>query len=290
MRSLGSDATRATPDALAAAQKQIVDKMDAALDGVSFRPPQPMAQQADDVVSRYLQEAPAATVVPRVRAIADEIIDSATNPNGAPIDLQTLRSWRSALGRMTSSTDEATRNAAVSLRGIIDNATDDALRAAGRSDDIATLGEARKEYRNFLAVSDASTRAGAEAGTLSPAAVNQSVIRTQGREGYAVGRGTDLAETSRAGAALLRPMAAVEAGAVRRLSNAAELGGAAGGALLGFGLNGPQGAAMGAALGAVLPTAGQATMRSKVVQALLMDPITQAARTARGVPGILAGN
>ena len=290
MRSIGSKAKKATPEALADAQSTIVQKMDDVLDGVSFTPTAPLAQEADDVVKRYLEEAPSASVVPRVRAIADEIMDSATNPGSKAIDLSTLRTWRSALGRMTSSADEATRNAAVGLRKVIDDATDAALSAAGRTDDIAKLAKAREEYRNFLAVRDASTRAGAEAGLLSPTALNQAVIRTQGREAYAVGAGTDLAETSRAGAAMLRPQAAVDAGAVRRMAGAAQIGGGGGGAAIGAALGfGLPGAIVGGTLGALAPPVAQAAMRSKVVQALMMDPKYQSGNAARTIAGILAG-
>jgi len=288
MRSIGSTANRATPATLRAANAQIVDTMDAALAGVSITPTTSMAQNADDVVRMYLVEAPSATVVPRVRAMADEIIEAATNPTAAPIDLTTLRTWRSALGRLSQSNDEATRTAAHGLRRIIDDATDTALTAAGRSDDLSRLSQAREQYRNFLAVSDASTRAGSEAGVLSPAQLNQSIIRTQGREAYAVGRGTGLMETSRASGELLRSMPTVEAGGIRRLPYMSELGAGGAGAAMGAALGGMPGAVTGGLIGAALPPVGQALMRSRQVQSLLMNPQFAAGNATRAAPGLLA--
>lgn len=290
MRSLGSEADRVTPATLRTARDQITGAMDDALQGVSIRPSPTLAQNADSVVAQYLTDAPSASVVPRVRAIADEIIDTATNPAANPIELSTLRTWRSALGRMSQSNDEATRSAAHGLRRIIDDATDEALRTANRSDDITRLATAREQYRNYLAVSDASTRAGSEAGILSPSQLNQSVIRTQGRDAYAVGRGTDLMETSRNAGSMLRPMPTVEAGGVRRLPGLPEASGTGLGAYAGYALSGgnPAGAVVGGLLGMSMPAAGQSFMRSGITQRLLNNPHFAAGNAARTAPGILS--
>ena len=290
MRSIGSQEARATPQALRDAAARIGQVMDDSLQGVSFQPTQAMAQMADDVVDQYLQMAPASTVVPRVRNIADEIIEAATNPAAPSIDLSTLRVWRSALGRMTQSSDEATREAARSLRALIDDATDAALVSAGRDSDIQALSQAREQWRNYLAVSDAATRVGSESGVLSPTQLNQAVIRTQGRQNYATGNGTDLMETTRAAGQILRPMPTVEAGGIRRLPYVGELGASGGGAAAGYALGNVPGAIIGGLLGATVPTAGQAAMRSRTVQSLLMDPTLSAAVASRSAPGLLAGN
>jgi len=288
MRSIGSDVTVATPDALSSAAMRIGRVMDDALDGVSIRPTAQMAQRADGIVSQYMEMAPSATVVPRVRGIASEIT-AATAPGAAPIDLSTLRVWRSALGRMTQSSDEATRTAAIDLRALIDDTTDAALTAAGRQDDLAALAAARDQWRNYLAISDAATRAGSESGVLSPAALNQAIIRTQGRQNYALGRGTDLMDLSRASGQVLRPLPTVEAGGVRRLPYVGELGAASAGAAGGASMAGPTGAIIGGLLGAASPPIAQAMMRSRTVQSILSDPTLATAVAARTAPGLLAG-
>mgnify|MGYP001039454358 CR=1 FL=1 len=285
MRSIGSDDVRATQSALATAEKNITNQMDDILRGVSVSPDLALANRAAQVAADYMQSAPSATVVPRVRNIVEEIIDAATTPSGKQIELETLREWRTALGRMTRSPDEATRNAAVELRGLIDGATDAALSRSGRSDQLQALRDARVKYRNFLAVRDASSRAGAETGVLSPTQLNQSVIRTQGRSQYAVGRGTELADLSRAGAALLRPLPTVEQGGFRRFLP--EVGGAGAGGALGFGAGGIPGAIAGVTIGAAAPTAGQAIMRSGPLQTTVLDPFAAMMQISRTAPGLL---
>jgi hypothetical protein len=286
MRSIGSDAPKATSAALAQAEKRIVDVMDDALSGVSITPSATVVQRAQSVAREYQRSAPAATVVPRVRNIVDEIDQAATA--GRTIDLQTLREWRTALGQMTRSNDEATREAAQGLRRVIDNMTDVALSRAGRADKLSQLKTAREQYRNFLAVSDASTRAGAETGLLSATQLNQSLIRTQGRRQYATGRGTTpLAELTRAGASLLRPMSAVQAGGVRDIMTPAMAGIGAGGLGLASGL-GPLGTAGAIMAGAIAPSIGQAAMRSAPIQGLLQTPAVTARNVAATIPGLLA--
>ena len=290
MRTIGSQAPKATREALGAAQKSITGAMDDVLKGVSFRPTQAMAQQAEDIATQYSKMAPAMALVPRARGIADEIIDAATDPNAPEIGLSNLREWRTALGRLTAANDEATRDAAVGLRRLIDEATDAALVQAGRQEDLATLAIEREKYRNFIAVRDAATRAGAETGTLSPAQLNSSVVRTQGREAVAVGRGTNLEELSRGGAAILRSAPTVEARGVRRLPTEMQFGGLGG--LLGYAATqSPEGALYGAALGSAAVPGGQALMRSSPIQSILHDPghalLSAAARTA---PAVVAGS
>jgi hypothetical protein len=286
MRSIGSDDVRATQSALSTAERNITNQMDDILRGVSVAPDPALANRAAQIAADYLESAPAASVVPRVRNIVEEIVDAATTPGGKQIELETLRTWRTALGRMTQSSDEATRNAAVELRRLIDGATDAALSQAGRADQLQALREARTQYRNFLAVRDASTRAGAETGVLTPAQLNQSVIRTQGRAPVAVGRGTELADLSRAGAALLRPLPTVEAGGVRRFLP--EVGAAGAGGALGFGVGGIPGAIAGGAIGAGVPVAGQAIMRSAPLQTTVLDPFAAMMQVSRTAPGLLS--
>lgn len=289
MKTTGSAATRATPEALKQASDDIVKVMDDAVAGVSFQPSAAMAQQADDVVTNYLRSTAQGSVVPDVRNVADEIMDAATNPNAAPLDLATLKDWRSRLGKLLRGSDPQAREAAWGLRSIIDDATEAQLTAAGRADDVAALGKAREQYRNWIAVADASTRAGAESGILSPTQLNQEVIRSQGRRNFAVGNTTPLGDLSRAAAGILRPAASVQAGAVRNLPTQAVM------ALLGAGIGNAvaPGSSLapiiGALGGAGLTSAGRAAMRSTPVQSLMMDPMRRIAQSLLAAPGAAAG-
>lgn len=289
MNTTGSTATRATPEALKQASDDIVRVMNDAVSGVSFTPSSAMAQQADDVVKSYMRSTAQGNVVPDVRNVADEIIDAATNPNAAPLDLTTLKDWRSRLGKLLQSSDAQAREAAWGLRSIIDDATEAQLMAAGRADDVAALGRAREQYRNWIAIADSATRAGAESGILSPTQLNQSVIRSQGRRNFAVGNTTPLGDLSRAAAGILRPAASVSAGGVRSISPQLLT------SLLGAGIGNAiaPGTAMapiiGALGGASMTSLGQAAMRSTPVQSLLMDPKMRIAQSLLAAPGAAAG-
>lgn len=286
----GSKATRAVPQALKEASDDIVQAMDDAVAGVTIRPTSQMAQKVDDVLMEYFENTPKASVVPKVKNIADEIIDAATSPRAAPLGLDTLKAWRSRLGALLNSKDAEVRNAAWGIRGVIDDATEEALKAAGRADDVTKLQTAREQYRNWLAVADASTRAGAEGGQLSATQLQQSVIRSQGRRNAAVGNTTELGELSRAGAGLLRPEPTVSAGGVRSISQ--QLGGGIAGGAIGSQLmpgNPIAGALIGAGAGGLSMDIGQALMRSPSVQSTMLDPfgkIMQALR--RTSPAIVA--
>lgn len=288
LRQVGVDAPRATPEVLRRAESQIVGAMDDVLRGATVQATPGMAQRALSVADDYLQNAPAGSVVPRVRAVVDDIVEAATNPNNQAIDLTRMRSWRSALGRMSQSNDEATRTAAHELRRLIDDATDEALRNAGRTDDIARLSQARERYRNLLAIEDAATRAGAEAGVLSPAQLNQSVIRSQGRQSYAMGRGTDLADLSRAGAATLRQAPTVQAGGVRAIPQLTQGGLMAGGAAAGYQVGGYPGAVAGGLLGGMAQPAAQALVGTAPIQAYLRNQAAQPATFGPSRAGILS--
>lgn len=277
MRSIGSRADRANPAALQEAERRIVSAMDDVLQSTSVQATPTMAQRAVQVADDYLQNAPAGAVVPRVRALVDDILDAATNPRSQAISLERMRLWRSGLGRMTQSADEATRHAAIELRGLIDEATDSALISAGRMDDISRLSEARTQYRNLLAVQDAATRAGAEGGVLSPMALNQSVIRTQGRRAYAMGTGTDAADLSRAGAQVLRSEPTVQAGGARSLPQLTQGGMTAGMGALGYQFGGVPGAVAGGVLGSMTPAMGRALVGTAPIQAYLRNQAMGAA-------------
>jgi hypothetical protein len=284
MRQLGSTERLATPETLRAVEQRIVGQMDDAVRGIDITPNTSQATRAIAIGTDYAERVPVGTLTPRVRGIAEEL--RALAVSGDTVPLSRLKTWRSDIGKLTTSNDAATREAAHGLRGLIDEMTDGALTAAGRADDIASLAAARTSYRDFIGVRDASTRAGAERGTLSPTALNQSIIRSQGRESYALGRGTPMQDFSRAGAAILRPAPAVSPGSNRNFALPGGL--AAIGSAAGFAVGGVPGAIMGAGAAQAAPSAGQAMMRSNAMQSLLRDPASIPRQATPMLPGLLA--
>jgi hypothetical protein len=270
MKSTGSNATRALPKNLKAAETSIVNQMDDAVSGLNLKFDINTAQKADDVIKSYMADAPATTVVPRLQNIANAVIDSATGPSN-PIALSQLKSWRMGLRPSLISPDPATREAAHAIRDIIDDATAAALQQSGRVDDVAKLATARVQYRNLLAIEDAASKSGelAKVGIIQPHTLDSAVIRTQGRRNYALGTGTtDLAELSRAGAGVLAPMPTVSAGGSRVVEGVGRGAAAAAGATAGS-LFGTTGAALGGAAGIAAPETMQMLLRTPAMQKLL---------------------
>jgi hypothetical protein len=287
LRQLGSKAKVATPDKLMAIEKTLVGQMDDAVRGVDITPTSSHAASAVKVAADYVERVPAGQLTPRVRGIAKEI--EALAKSGRAVGLDRIKTWRSDIGKLTVSPDAATREAAHAMRSLLDDMTDVALTAAGRSDDIAKLANARETYRNYIGVRDAASRAGAEGGILSPQALNQSMIRATGREAYATGRVPDMVDFTRSAAATLRSAPPVSAGGVRSIAEAIPAAMGAAGLSAGYGAGlGPIGIAAAGIGGALAPALGQMAMRSGPMQAMLRNPLDALTRSGRVIPGLLA--
>jgi hypothetical protein len=287
LRQLGSNAKAATPTNLTQIEKSIVNQMDDAVRGVNIIPNATQAQAAADVAADYVSRVPAGQLTPRVRGIANEI--KALAATGKDVPLSRLKTWRSDIGALTISPDAATRESAHALRRLLDDMTDTALIAAGREGDIAALAQARESYRNYIGVRDAASRAGAEGGILSPTALNQSMIRAQGREAYATGRSTPMTDFTRSGAATLRSAPTVLPGGVRSIAEAlpAALAASVGFGAFGAGVS-PVLAGLAAGGAALSPAIGQMAMRSAPAQAMLRNPLGTLTQAGRTIPGLLA--
>lgn len=287
MKMMGSSSKTADPKSLSQLGDDIIKQMDDAVRGVKIKTQPAHGAAAKFIGQRYLERVPAGNLTPRIKGIADEI-DALAKAN-QPVSLSQLKEWRMDIGDLTIVDDIPTRNAAHALRNLIDKMTDEALRASGRAENIAKLKKARERYRNFVGLRDAATRAGAEAGDLSPAQLNQSMIRAQGRTNYATGRTTDMADFTRGAAATMRPMPTVEAGGVRRLANAAPLASAIGAATgVGALTANPLLAGAAGAVGAMAPAAIQAGVRSRPVQNVIRNPAATAAELRYILPGLLS--
>lgn len=290
MRSAGSDAPRATTGALRIAQDKITDGMNDVLSGLDV----PMSVYGNRIgtVTDDFFSATRREVLPiKLNSIADGLLDAATQPVGGSLSASQLRQWRSALGRLTASADEGTRDAAHALREIIDDATEASLSAAGRTDDIAALAEFRNQYRNFLAIADASTRGGRDAarGLINPERLHTALTRVQTRQGVATGRTNDLGEISENARAIMSSLPTTSAGGVRDIVQPIlPLGAAGAGYAIGREIAGTPGGVLGAAVGTTAVPGAQAVMRSGGVQGLLGNPRGLPRQMAPALPGILS--
>lgn len=272
---------RATPGVLRGQQEVITRRMNQIVDiDVPITPK--FGEEALRIADDYLAATPGQTLPVRLRNVAKEITDAATNPTNTPIRGTQLREWRTALGRFTTSSDEAIRDAAHDLREVIDAATENALTALGRTDDVAELAKLRTQYRNLLVVTDATTRGGrgGASGVLTPERVSTSAKRIFGRQSYALDRSTDLGQLSRDAEMIIGAAPTVKPGGVRDVANAglmAVVGGTAGAQTGNLGMT-----LLGASAGAAAPTLAQELMRTGVMQSAMMQPNN----LFRGLPAI----
>jgi hypothetical protein len=285
LKTIGTDATRATPEVLAESANRIGKVFDDVLSGVDVTPDAKALTDFSDALATYRQLAPKSVEVPLLANINKEMVRSFRS--GTPIPATTMATWRSSLSKLTTSADTAIREAAIAALDAVDNSMTSTLTAMGRVDDVARLAEARGQWRNFLAIQKAASRAGEERalGVISPSALRNE-IALQGRTAYAQGRRGDIGDLARAGEAVMKPLPTVAAGGVRNVPGVSSLiSGAAGSAI---------GGPMGAVAGMMAPSLYAAARMTKPMQAYLQNQLVQpggpilSPQIARTIPGLLA--
>lgn len=285
LKTIGTDATRATPEVLAESANRIGKVFDDVLSGVDVTPDAKALTDFSNALATYRQLAPKSVEVPLLANINKEMVRSFRSGN--PIPATTMATWRSSLSKLTTSADTATREAAIAALDAVDNSMTSTLTAMGRVDDVARLAEARGQWRNFLAIQKAASRAGEERalGVISPSALRNE-IALQGRTAYAQGRRGDIGDLARAGEAVMKPLPTVAAGGVRNVPGVSSLiSGAAGSAI---------GGPMGAVAGMMAPSLYAAARMTKPMQAYLQNQLVQpggpilSPQIARTIPGLLA--
>lgn len=255
LKTIGADANRATPEVLAKAADDIGQVFDDVVRGADVVPTSQNVTASAAAIQKYKVDAPASTIVPRIGEIHKALVKAfRTN---TPIDAATLKEWRTAMSKATTSADGPTRAAAAEVLEVIDDAMESALIAAGRPQDVARLAEARGQWRNLLAIEGAAARAGESAalGIISPARLASEVTR-QGKAAWARGKRGDLGDLARAGVAVMSPLPTVSAGGVRSVEGLSRLGGMA----LGAAAGGSTGSATLSAVGSVAGFAAPGAM------------------------------
>lgn len=280
---------RATPGVLRAQQNQITSGMNRIVN-IDVPVTTTFGREALRIADDYLVATPGQNLPVRLRNVAQEIADAATNPNNAPIPGATLRKWRSALGRYTTSSDEAVRDAAHDLREVIDTATESALVGLGRNADVEELAKLRTQYRNLLVIADATTRGGrgGASGVLTPERVSTSAKRILGRQNYAMDKSTPLAQLARDAEMIIGSAPTVKPGGIRDVVNTGAM--AASGAIVGAQSGDVRTALMGAVAGATAPTVARELATSGLIQSALTQPQNIFRSLPPMAPGIAATN
>lgn len=268
MRSIGSEATRATDDALNEAASRIGSVFDDVARGVDVTPTQGSAQRFASIANAYRETAPTAARAPIVDSIADAIQDAAER--GRNISADTVMTWRSRLSRLTRTPDAATRETAVEALEAVDDILKDSLTAAGRADDVARLRTARSQWRDYLAIERAAGQAGegSALGLLSPQAL-RGALQAQSRSQFVRGQRGELGDLTRSAQAVLSPAPSVLPAGVRAVEGAGRAAMA--------GVGGTIGGIPGAAAGFFAPELFRLGATSRPMQAYLGNQLLGAA-------------
>ena len=291
MKSVGSTATRATPDALEEAATRIGGVFDSVVAGAKHVPDPSDLTAMSQALATYRQLAPSTSAAPLFTNINKELVKAFRTGNEITAD--TLKTWRSTLSKLTTSSDAGMREAAIASLEVVDDMIGKALTAAGKPQAIQQLAQARNQYRNLLAIEQAAARAGVE-GVISPLQLRTALLQ-QGRRRYVQGKG-DLGEVTRAAADILKPLP--QSGTAPRLAARDIMGGAAGGTGVGLGAAGvgvdPVLATVLGATAALAPTARNAFLASNVGQRYFLNQLMRPAgplidqRAVGMMPGLLS--
>jgi hypothetical protein len=291
LKSVGSNGRRATPEVLEEAATRIGRVFDEAASGVDITPSTQDLSKMSSALSTYREMAPRATGAPIFENINSALVKSFRS--GDPIPASNVASWRSTLSKLTTSSDTATRQAAVEALDAVDDAINSSLVSAGKPEMVAQLSEARNQYRNLLAIERAAQRA--EGGILTPAQLRTALLM-QGRRRYVQGRG-DLAPITRAGTEVLEslPQSGTQPRTIaQQLSSGAAGGTGAGLGALGLGLDPLSATAVGAAATAA-PAIRNQFLSSPIGQRYFLnqlmsraEPLSAGRAGAAMLPGILS--
>ena len=152
LKEVGSDAPRATPDALIEIQTRLGQNMNEAISGVKLIPEAEDLKKMSKVLQKYKKLKPvdpdAEVTNTLLKQINRSLIDTVSKKS--VIDEDQFVSFRQQLSKQTMSKDQATKNATIETLKIIDDLMDKQLIASGRSSDIQKLNKARSDYRKLL--------------------------------------------------------------------------------------------------------------------------------------------
>jgi hypothetical protein len=274
LRRAGLTGTRATPDVLRTAERQIGGEIGtiAARNRANF-------QAVANDLTTLAQDAAANGAGDVPRLVSNRIMEiiGKLDPN----DAMAGRAWReldTSIRRQIQS--NRANGDLVNYLGRVRDVMMDALEAGAGPAEVEALRAARRAYANLMTLESAAGRAGKDAaeGALTPSAMRAAAAESVGRRGYATGRG-DFNELARAGEAVVRnPIP--DSGTAGRLA----IGGGLGGGALALGASVP-----GAAAAALSPMLLQRLYYSAPSQAYLSPAQGARAAVVNALPSLPQG-
>lgn len=242
LRNVGSNADSATEEVLTAASNRIGKVFNDVTKNLRVDPTvSPIVSNLRQTADNFRRSVGAGEQTGIIDDIAKWFDDALSG--GTQISPREIMEWRSSLSAMTASGTPEKRRLALEALEHIDDIISGSLTAAGRADDVARLGNARNQWRDYLAIERAAAAGGASAaeGILSPSALRQAV-QGQSRRQYVQGSRGDIGNLSRAAQAILTPAPTTLSGGVRVIQGTGRAAttaigaatGGAGGAIVGM--------------------------------------------------------
>ena len=258
---VGINAERATPEVL----RDGLDDIGQRFNDLASRTSVPIDQkiQTDllDALQNYKLTASRSNQAPIVEKNVKDILGA---PNGVLSGPQ-YQNIRSNIGKVAKSADGTTGGA---LRDI-QNALDDAVGRNMPPEVLPAWQQVRQEYRDFLTIEKAATRAGADSasGLISPGALRSAAKSTEGTRASAAGRGNfdDLSRAGVQGMQSFPDSGTASRSFFQNLGGGLSAMGGAGGYMMGD----VAGAIPGAIAGAAAPRVVGAGLMSRPVQSYL---------------------
>jgi hypothetical protein len=231
MQKLGSNSPVASEEAMDAAQKAIVDRMQNAVAGVDVMPTYPLMSSLSDAKKGYFANTNATVRPPIIEDIIAEVQHAART--GQPIPATTMAAWRSNLGKHLYSNDKFVADAAYDVRSALDDAIENSMTAAGQPERMAAWREARDQYRNYLAAESAlkPNKDRGILGIITPQDLINAVLK-QDRRGVVTGRRGEIGDLAKSGVLVAKPLPAARGNqALRKFAPLAEAVSGIGGGL-----------------------------------------------------------
>ena len=271
LRTTGSTARRATPEAMTAQRNILGNTFDDLAARNNIVVDKWLVDDVATATDDYMRLTARGNAAPILRDMLRNFTDRIKN--GELITGREYQSFRTKLGKALKGTDGNLREGAGDVQQALDNAMERTIQASGSVDDIAAYALVRDQYRNYLAieksVSGASTAAAY--GIINPDTLRSAMVQ-QSKGGYV--RGTrELDQLARAGKGTI--VALPDSGTAGRMAalgtpTGAGMTGATIGGGVGFVAGGPVGAGIGTAIGT-----GVGNMTPRMAQALRMTDLGQ---------------
>lgn len=249
---VGVSAPRATPEVMEQAYSAIGQQFDDLAVRNTLAADAQMGQDLGAVVRQYNSVTNESARAPIIQNTLVDVVN-AIRQNGGQISGEAYKTLRSNLSRSARGTaNPELREALQGIQGALDDAMERSI-AVNNPADAGAWQQVRSDYRNFLVLENAASRAGEQAalGIITPASL-RSAVAQQGKRAYTQGRG-DFADLARSGAAAMSALP--NSGTASRLRAAGATVPPVLGAAVGGQTGDVLGALAGAAAGAAVPGA-----------------------------------